>query len=133
MTSPLYSLENPPNAPKKAPTPPWRTWALVGIPPFPNLSTEEEEEKAALKEEKEWATAETEREFLERSAIRPKLLAWTPREVKMIDNPQTLNFLHKKFAFPHSQPRNVDEQIFYQMMVEAVVDRMTALHFPPCE
>ena len=128
--APLFSLENPPNAPKKAPAPLWRPWALVGIPPCPNFTTEEEEEKAALKQEEEWAAADEERQLLEGLSIRPKLLTWTPREVEKIDNLETLHFLRKKFGRPCSQPRNEDEQLFYFIMYDAIVDRISALNFP---
>ena len=140
MSSPTdapISLGNPPNAPRKAPAPQWRTWALVGIPPCPNFATEEEEEKVALKEEEDYAAADWEREVLEGLAIRPKFLTWTPREVEKIDNLESLKlilqFLRRKFGCPNSQPRNEDEQFFLLTMYNAVVDRISDLNFPSCE
>ena len=136
MSSPpntVYTLSNPPKAPKKAPAPIWRTWALEGIPPFPNLEKEEEEEKAALAIEEEWAIIiDVEREILESWNLRPKLLQVIPSEVRFIECEDTLNFLYRRFASPSSQPRNVDEILFHEMMVEAVLDRITSLNLQHC-
>lgn len=131
MTSPpntIYTLSNPPKAPKKAPAPIWRTWALEGLPPFPNLEKEEEEEKAALALEEEWAIIDVEREILESWNLRPKFLRWTPSEVQFIECKDTLKFLHRRYALPSSQPRNADEILYHHMMVEAVLDRMASIN-----
>ena len=131
MSTPIkevYSLSNPPKAPKKPPAPEWREWAVVGIPPFPNLETEEEDEKAALSLEYEWAIIDAEREILEGWDLRPKLLRWTPSEVQFIESKETLQFLYKRFAHPCSQPRNTDEIIFHRMIEEAVLERMVTLN-----
>lgn len=106
----------------------WREWAVVAIPPFPNLETEEEDEKAALSLEYEWDIIDAEREILEGWELRPKFLRWTPSEVQMIDSKETLQFLYERFACPSSQPRNIDEIIYHQMMAEAVLERMIVLH-----
>ena len=128
----VYSLSNPPKAPKKAPAPKWREWAVVAIPPCPNFETEEEEEKAALALEEEWEVIDAEREIIETWNLRPKLLRWTPSEVQFIDCKDTLKFLYRRFALPYSQPRNADEILFHHMMVEAVLDRMTSLNLQDC-
>ena len=124
----IYSLSNPPRTPRKKAAPVWRTWALVALPLCPDFAKEEEEEKVFLKHNEEIEVAEVEREVLESWAIRPRYLNWTPSEVALIDSEITLMLLYKKHTFPKSQPRNTDEIVFHQMMMEAILDRMTTLN-----
>ena len=124
------SLFNPPNAPKKKVPPFWRPWALEGIPPFPNLSTEEEEEVEWVKEEERFRREEEQRQKYEAWNVRPKYLTFVPADIEGMGSAYFLRFLHRKY-FPASQPRNEEEVEYLGIMRKAIEERMAYLNIAP--
>ena len=93
--------------------------------PLP-LEDEEERKKRKLRQLKE-----EEREEYERWPIRPKYLNWTPMEVEEIEDADVLRFLYSQYAFPSSQPRNMKETAFFDVMKETILFRMLSLNISP--
>ena len=104
----IPSLSNPPKAPKKRPTPIWRTQVLDRIPPFPKME-------------------DLERTMYGTWNVRPKYLHYVPADVEMINCPVLLRDLHQRYSMPASQPRNVDETLYLDIMSEALLQRMATL------
>ena len=125
--NPMYSLTNPPQAPKKAPTPLWRPWALVGLPKCPNFDETDEEERQELQLQEEALMLEATREVYESWHVRPKFLRWTPDEVANIDTPETCAILYKEYTGPKSHPKNRDEIVYLTLMTDALLSRICDL------
>lgn len=63
--------------------------------------------------------------------IRPKYLTFTPMEVEEIEDAGMLRFLYEKYAFPASQPQNIKEEAFFQVMKETLLAHMLSLNISP--
>lgn len=111
----LPSLSNPPSAPKKRTPPLWRPWVVEKIRILPSLIEEEQLRQEERREYETWH-------------IRSKYLRWTPMEIERIDDRDLLHFLHQKYAFPASQPRNEEEVAYLQLMSEAILNRLLNLN-----
>ena len=105
--SPVFSLENPPNAPKKKTPMKVDRWRLDRIPV---LSFPDDEEKV----EEEW-------ELLRHmGGIREKYLVYSPPDIASIRDGDFLSFLWEAYAFPASQPRNPCEEAYLSLMRDAI-------------
>ena len=106
MTTP-YSLENPPQAPKKRVGLAERRGRLTNIPKlvFPH----EEEEKP---ERPEWRT------LADSGYVRIKFLRFTPEDVAEIDDIDRLMKICDWY-FPASQPQNLFEATYIDLVREA--------------
>ena len=109
-----YSLTNPSNAPKKKKTvrTPLRERRLGQVP---RLRLEEETPR-----EPEW------RVLANTGYIREKYLRWTPEDVKEIDDLDMLETLRSYYT-PASQPQNHFEVAYFDLMLEAVNNRLYVL------
>jgi hypothetical protein len=58
--------------------------------------------------------------------VRPKYLFWSPEDIMEMDDKETLLWLREKYQ-PLSQPQNCVEERYFEIMIEAVNDRMTVL------
>ena len=104
-----FSLDNPPNAPKKRRQPSLleRRGRFNHIP------------KIVLPERKkvEW------RLLAESGYVRQKFLNYTPEDVEEIDDEHTLLLL-EKWYFPASQPQNIYEETYVSIMLDAVRNKL---------
>ena len=112
-----YSLENPPNAPKRKKKP-FQLQRQRRLQQVPRLMFEEEEEEVVPVAE--W------RALAESGQIRPKFLRYNPEDVAELDDLDSLNQLRDWYT-PASQPRNYHEWAYCTLMVDAVNDRVYAL------
>ena len=123
----LPTLGRAPAAPKKEKILRFRSWVVDGIRRCPSLESYSEEVKKRRMEKKMSKLREEERRIYEKWNIRHKYLKWTPMEVELISDRTLLLFLYEKFVMPSSQPRNSHEKTFFQLMGEAIIDRLHRL------
>ena len=112
MSSTPYSLENPPKAPKATTRMP-KPYKLERIPPF-HLSKKEDEKKA------DW------RYLRDCGWVRQKFLRYNPEDVEEIDDLDLLQNMLEWYN-PQSQPRNVFEHSYIDIMRDAVQKRLYML------
>ena len=115
MSAP-FSLDNPPNAPKKSESLFERRSRLHRIPKL-RFPDEEEEKKTNLPE---W------RALRDSGYVREKFLLYTPEDVEEIDD---IDFLLKirEWYFPASQPRNLFEETYIKLVWEMADKKLYAL------
>ena len=105
----IPSLTNPPNAPRKKTIRQRRGLNNISRLVFP-------EEPARP----EW------RVLAESGRIRSKFLNWTPEDVAEIDDLDSLEQLRVWYT-PASQPQNVFEEAYFELMIDAVNTRLYVL------
>ena len=124
--SKIYSLTNPPSAPRKRTLPLYRPWALQGLRlPFPEVFGEERKARQLMRQLAE------ERAEYEAWPIRRKFLRWTPMEVCETSDPQELSLIYKLYICPASQPENKKEEAYLNIMKEHILFRMLYLNIRP--
>ena len=124
MSAP-YSLANPPQAPEKKTerkSLAERRGRLDRIPKlvFACETSDEEEEEEKKPTLPEW------RKLAESGWIQPKYLRYNPDDVAEIDDIDMLLQL-QKWYFPASQPRNLFEQTYLKLMLDAVETKLYTL------
>ena len=116
-----------PGAPRKPKAPLWRRYALEAIPRLPNLETEAEDEKRELEQRAFDAKVDAERRRYSRWLVRHKYSMWVPLEIGTIEDPILLVNLYKNYKWPSSQPQNIDEAVYFNLMADAVEARIKVL------
>ena len=116
-----------PGAPLKKRAPLWRPYALEAIPRFPNLDTEREDEAKELEQRAFEAKVDAERRRYSKWLVRHKYSIWVPLEVGVIEDPVLLKTLYNSYKWPQTQPQNLDEVVYFQLMADAVEARIKAL------
>lgn len=61
--------------------------------------------------------------LLKRGNIREKYAFYTPEDIEEIDCKKTLKWLYEKYN-PSSQPRNVDEELYFYIMSSAIAAKL---------
>ena len=124
--SKVYSLTNPPSAPKKRTLPLYRPWKLQGLRlPFP-------EEFGKARKARQWKRLiEEERAEYERWPIRRKFLRWTPMEIEEMNSAEELTLVYNLYVCPASQPHNSKEDAYLNIMRESILFRMLSLNIKP--
>lgn len=118
MSTTPFSLNNPPQAPRKKASLSERRGRLHLIPKLVLPSTEGEEEKK--NERPHWR-------LLQQSGyVREKYLRYTPEDVAEIDDIDTLINI-REWYFPASQPRNLFEQTYIDLVREAAEEKLYKL------
>ena len=113
-----YSLENPPQAPKKKPTRESLAERRGRLSHIPKLVLPSPEKKEASRPE--W------RLLAESGYVREKFLNFTPEDAEEIDDIDSLIHLRELY-FPSSQPRNHYEAVYIQLVREALEARLYKL------
>jgi hypothetical protein len=60
--------------------------------------------------------------------VRAKFLNWNPEDVHVMDDLDTLTWLREKYR-PFSQPQNCVEELYLQVMMDAINDRLCIVNF----
>ena len=112
-----YSLENPPNAPRR-PTAPARLLErrLARLSTLPRLTL------PPLVEPREMEAAD----LAATGCIRQRFLTWTPDDIEEIDDAESLFDLMKLFN-PFSQPQNNFEEAYLSLLRDCCRKRIYAL------
>ena len=101
----IPSLSNPPAAPKKSARAKPRDLSRIR-----HLNLVEEEEQVSWR-------------WLAERGVRPKFLRYNPDDVKEIDDMETLWGI-RNFYLPSSQPQNIYEHSYCEMMVSLLDEKM---------